>query len=63
MPRTASAIALLFCALFIAIGSPWIDKPGIQTDEALFAGGIYPPFDEQFVAHIFHHDYPIMVMS
>jgi hypothetical protein len=32
--------------LFIAVAVPWIDKPGIQTDEVLFAGGIYPPFDE-----------------
>ena len=46
--------ALLICLLFIVIGVPWIDKPGIQTDEALFASGIYPPFGP---------DYPLMVMT
>ena len=56
-------VALLLCVLFIAIGVPWIDKPGIQTDEALFAGGIYPPFQDQFVIRIFKHDFPVMVMT
>jgi 4-amino-4-deoxy-L-arabinose transferase-like glycosyltransferase len=62
-PIPAGVFALLLCVLFIAIAVPWIDKPGIQTDEALFAGGIYPPFDERSVIQIFGHDYPIMVMS
>jgi hypothetical protein len=57
----AAPFALL--ALFVSIAVPWIDKPGIQTDEALFAGGIYPPFNEQFTIHVFHHDYPLMEMS
>ena len=51
---TAGVAALLICLLFIVIGVPWIDKPGIQTDEALFATGIYPPFGP---------DYPLMVMT
>ena len=55
--------AILLCALFIAAALPWIDKPGIQTDEALFAAGIYPPFDPHSVVHIFKHDYPLMEMS
>jgi len=59
----ARIVALLFCALFIAIAVPWIDKPGIQTDEALFAAGIYPPFQTEFRIRMFHHDYPIMVMT
>jgi len=42
---------------------PWIDKPGIQTDEALFAAGIYPPFQKTFRIRMFKHDYPIMVMT
>src|SRR3954469_21431748 len=51
----ATVAALLICLLFTAIAVPWIDKPGIQTDEVLFAGGIYPPFDDQL--------HPLMVMS
>lgn len=61
--RNANIGALLLCVLFVLIAIPWIDKPGIQTDEALFAGGIYPPFNEQFTIHIFHHAYPLMEMS
>jgi hypothetical protein len=53
-PITSGVAALLICLLFIVIGVPWIDKPGIQTDEALFASGIYPPFGP---------DYPLMVMT
>ncbi len=58
-PRTraanAAAAALLICLMFIVIAVPWIDKPGIQTDEALFASGIYPPFDDNL--------HPLMVMT
>jgi hypothetical protein len=31
----AAGIPLFFCLLFIAIGVPWIEKPGIQTDEVI----------------------------
>src|SRR5580698_11049105 len=62
-PRTANIAALMLCVLFVSIAVPWINRPGIQTDEALFAAGIYPPFNEQFTVHIFEHDYPLMEMS
>jgi hypothetical protein len=61
--RNANIAALLLCTLFVLVAIPWIDKPGIQTDEALFAGGIYPPFNDQFTIHVFNHDYPLMEMS
>ena len=61
--RRAQAGAVLFCTLFLALGVPWIERPGIQTDEALFAAGIYPPFDHRFVVHIFKHDYALMEMT
>ncbi len=54
---------VFFCVLFVAVAVPWIDKPGMQTDEVLFAGGIYPPFDERFVVRVFDHEIAIMVMS
>jgi 4-amino-4-deoxy-L-arabinose transferase-like glycosyltransferase len=56
-------VALLFCAIFVLIGAAWIDKPGIQTDEALFAEAIYPPFDKQFMVRILGRDHQLMVMS
>jgi cytochrome b len=54
--------AFLLCALFFALGILWIDRPGIQTDEVLFADGIYPPYNPEYVLHIFKHPVPIMVM-
>lgn len=61
--RASAITAGLLCILFILIAIPWIGKPGIQTDEALFAAGIYPPFSEQFAIRVFERDYPLMVMS
>lgn len=40
----ADGFALIFCLLFVAVGSLWISEIGIQNDEALFSAGIYPPF-------------------
>lgn len=59
----ASLVALALCLLFIATGIPWIDKPGIQTDEALFSAGIYEPFQPNTTVRIFQRDYPVMVMT
>jgi len=61
--RRAWCAGALLCALFIGLGVPWIDRPGLQTDEVLFAGGIYPPFDPRNIVRIFRHPVPIMVMS
>jgi 4-amino-4-deoxy-L-arabinose transferase-like glycosyltransferase len=54
---------LVLCVLFFVCGVLWIDKPGIQTDEALFAAGIYPPFDQRYLLRIFQRDYPMMTMT
>lgn len=62
--RKANALALLLCVLFVYLGSLWIWRPGIQSDEALFASGIYPPF--YFPAEgmrIFKRDVAVMIMS
>jgi hypothetical protein len=61
----ATGIALLFCVLFVVSGSLWIWRPGIQSDEALFSVGMYPPFYYPPVsaARIFGRDYALMVMS
>src|SRR5215218_7090729 len=41
--RRADWLALSFCILFIGLASAWISEMGVQTDEALFSAGIYPP--------------------
>lgn len=40
----AEVLALVFCLLFVAVGSLWISEVGLQNDEALFSAGMYPPF-------------------
>jgi hypothetical protein len=61
----ATALALFFCVLFVISGSLWIWRPGIQSDEALFTVGMYPPFYYPPIsaARIFGRDYALMVMS
>ena len=61
MARRADAIALVFCLLFVVLGSLWISEVGIQNDEALFSAGIYPPFGDS--VHLFRKPFPLMVMS
>jgi hypothetical protein len=62
--QMANWLALSLCVLFVVLGSLWIWRPGIQTDEALFASGVYSPF--YFPAssiRIFKRDVAVMVMS
>ena len=59
--RRADMLALAFCLVFVVLGSLWISEVGIQTDEALFSAGIYPPFGDP--VHLFRKPFPLMVMS
>lgn len=61
----ATSLALFLCILFVVSGSLWIWRPGIQSDEALFSVGMYPPFYYPPIsaARIFGRDYALMVMS
>lgn len=60
----ANLIAFLCCLLFVLLGSLWIWRPGIQTDEALFTAGIYGPFEYPLASiRIFQHDFGTMVMT
>jgi 4-amino-4-deoxy-L-arabinose transferase-like glycosyltransferase len=62
--QTANFIALLLCALFVCTGGLWIWRPGIQTDEALFAVALWPPFHYPASSiRMFGHDIGVMVMS
>lgn len=61
---TANLIAVLLCGLFLVMGSLFIWRPGIQTDEVLFSGGIYGPFAYPISSiRIFKRDFVVMVMT
>src|SRR4051812_7396081 len=51
------------CLWFLFAGLLWIGDLGIQTDEALFSAGVYPPFEKNYVIRAAHRDLPIMTMS
>ncbi len=54
--------ALACCALFVVQGLAVLPYPGVQNDEALFAGGIYAPRWGTFVRFA-GQDVPVMLMS
>lgn len=54
-------MAAAICVAFAIVGGLQIDRIGLQTDEALFAGGIYAPFFA--TAHVGGHEIPLMVMQ
>lgn len=62
-PRVSSKVALALCLLFVCLAIPWIGRPGMQTDETLFASAIYPPIAENLVIRIFDREIPLMTMS
>lgn len=41
--RAADALAVFLCLLFFIAGLVFIPYVGLQDDELLFAGAIYPP--------------------
>ena len=52
------------CALlFTLLGCSILPYPGIQTDEALFAGIYYQPYESLDGFRAFHHQVPTMLMS
>ncbi len=54
---------LLLALGFIFLACSGISRLGIQTDEALFAGAIYPPFPEQRCIQVFGLQVPLMVFD
>lgn len=61
--RLQTAVAICLCAAFIALSSLWLADVGLQTDEALFAAAVYPPFREDLSLRPFGHYLPLMVMT
>lgn len=58
-----TAVALLFCTLFLALGTLLLADIGLETDEGLFSAALYPPFNKDFTIRVFHHQLPLMVMT
>ena len=59
-----TAAALLFCTLFLALGTLLLADIGLETDEGLFAAALYPPpLNRDFTIRVFHHQLPLMVMT
>ena len=56
-------IALALGVLFVVAASLWIDRPGIQTDEALFGVGVFQPEVTLYQAEASGHRVPLMLMS
>ncbi len=61
--RAADALAVLLCLLFFAAGLVFIPSVGLQDDELLFAGAIYPPPGSQYSIGVLGHQVPTMLMS
>jgi hypothetical protein len=49
--------------MFFLLGSLWIWRIGLQNDEVLFAGGIYPPFVRGDSVRAWGYHLPLMVMT
>src|SRR6202043_3124942 len=58
-----TAAALLFCTLFLALGTILLADVGLETDEGLFSAALYPPFNKDFTIRVFHHQLPLMAMT
>jgi predicted membrane-bound mannosyltransferase len=59
--RRADWLAVGFCIIYVALASAWISEMGIQTDEALFGAGIYPPLAPG--VELWGKHRPLMVMT
>lgn len=53
----------LCCCLPVAAGCALLPYAGIEMDEALFAVPYYEPTDHAFRLRLFHHDFPLMIMT
>jgi 4-amino-4-deoxy-L-arabinose transferase-like glycosyltransferase len=61
-PGWARALVVLLIAGFVGLGALWIDRPGLQYDEALFVLASYPREDAP-IAYMMHWgDRPVALM-
>ncbi|MBX9600833.1 MAG: glycosyltransferase family 39 protein [Bryobacteraceae bacterium] len=62
-PRSGKAYPLLFAALLCALGWIFIPRLGIEADEALVGGAIYPGAHPAFSLHVGRWEIPLMLSS
>lgn len=55
--------AVLFCLLFFLEGLIFIPYLGLQNDEVLFAGAIFPPWGVLHAIRFAGHTFPTMILS
>src|SRR5204863_4055658 len=58
-----AALASVSCIFFFCAGLAFIPRLGVESDEALFAQGIYRPRGDIYSVHIGRSNVPIMLMS
>lgn len=56
-------LALPLCLLFFLEGLLFIPYVGLQSDEVLFTGAIYPPWDVRYLVRVSGHTFPVMLIS
>jgi hypothetical protein len=55
--------ALVACLFFLLAGLAYLNKTGIENDEALFAGAFLKPYGGAYTVRIGHSRIPLMVMT
>ena len=53
----------LFALLFFALAVPFLDRPGVYNDEALFGNATFPPYRVVYSAQAFKTEMPLMLMT
>lgn len=61
--RAVDAVAIFLCLLFFLGGLVFVPYAGLQNDELLFAGAIYPPPGIHHLVRVAGHSIPTMLMS
>lgn len=59
----SKSIAAALCVVYFFAGCLWIDRPGLQEDEVLFAQGMFGPLYAAQSAKVFGIHVPLMQMS
>src|SRR5437868_7387516 len=61
--QRSHVLAIFLCCAFFLMGCAFIPLTGIQNDEALFASGIYRPFNVKYSVNIMGFNVPLMIMT
>jgi hypothetical protein len=56
-------ILLALCAVFIALGWPFLKRMGIEVDEALVGNGLFGRVPAWYSWRLFGHEIPVMLLS